>query len=687
MKRAHLKRQRKRRTLVKRLLLLSLSLGVAGLVMYGAFLIYIHSAGPPSLKVPNATVFLDRNGDPIGDRHSGERRYWASLDDMSPFLADAFVAVEDKDFYEHKGFDYSRIASAVLKDVKSFRKAEGASTITQQYARNLFLTHQKTWTRKINEAVYARRIETFYDKDTILEGYLNTVYFGHGMYGAEAASKFFFGKEAKDLTLAEATLMAAVPKGPSVYSPVDHPEAASDRQKIILNAMIREGYVTREQADHALNQQIALKHDQWDAGEKVAPYFLDEVWREAEKRLDEAGRDIAEGGWTIRTTLDPFHQKSAEAAADKWMPDNGLQFGFITMKPDSGQITSLIGGRDYAASPFNRVTQAERQSGSAMKPVLYAAALEQGFTPLTFLKSEPTVFTFDDGRQEYEPKNVNGKFAERPISLAQALAISDNIYAVKTLEEIGYKPFKDMAARLGITGNFVDAPATALGTTEVTLYEMTGAYNRIASGGMRVVPTTIQSITDASGETVYRSGDEDKEQREVLDPADAFVLTQMMTGMFDPVFSDYTPSTGLSMRPSQTRPYAAKSGTTLSDQYLIGFSTSLTAGIWAGFDEGRRLTENSDKMAAKKMWIEFMEDAHAGLPPEPFAQPEGVTGVIVDVDTGGLAVEGCGKQRLVYVKERNVPRKLCTDPALRQERSKDTKDGGPIRLFPFSFFD
>src|SRR5690606_16659238 len=201
------------------------------------------------------------------------------------------------------------------------------------------------WTRKINEAVYARRIETFYDKDTILEGYLNTVYFGHGMYGAEAASQFFFGKEVKDLTLAEATLLAAVPKGPSVYSPVDHPEAAANRQKIILNAMVREGYVTRDQADHALNQRVALKHDQWDTGNKGAPYFLDEVWREAEKRLKEEGRDIAEGGWTIRTTLDPFHQKTAEAAAGKWMPDNELQFGFVTMEPESGHVTSLIGGR------------------------------------------------------------------------------------------------------------------------------------------------------------------------------------------------------------------------------------------------------------------------------------------------------------------------------------------------------
>ncbi|WP_040227522.1 transglycosylase domain-containing protein [Bhargavaea cecembensis] len=685
MKRAQVKRRRKRKRLARRLLLFSVSLTVAGLIMYGALLLYIRAAGPPELDVPTATVFLDRNGHPIGDRHSGERRYPASLGDISPFLQDAFVAVEDKDFRKHKGFDYSRIAAAVLKDAKAFRKVEGASTITQQFARNLYLSHHKTWTRKINEAIYARRIETFYDKDTILEGYLNTVYFGHGMYGAEAASRFYFGKEADELTLAEASLLAAVPKGPSVYSPIDHPEAARGRQKIILDAMVNQGFVTREQADHALAGRVALKHGEWDGAEKSAPYFLDEVWREAERILKKEGRAIAEGGWTIRTTLDPHHQQTAEAAAERWLPDNGLQVGFISMEPETGEITSMIGGHDYAESPFNRVTQAERQSGSAMKPVLYAAALEEGFNPLTFLKSEPTVFTYDDGRQSYEPQNVNGKFAERPISLAQALAISDNIYAVKTIEEIGYKPFKDMAERLGITGNFTDTPATALGTAEVTLYEMTGAYNRIAAGGQRIKPTTIQSITDAAGKTVYRRPD--GETRQALDPADAYVLTEMMTGMFDPVFSDYTPATGLSMRPRQTRPYAAKSGTTLSDQYLIGYSPTLTSGIWAGFDEGRQLTENSDKMAAKKMWIEFMEDVHSGTPPEAFKKPDGVTGVIVDVETGGLAVDGCGKQRLIYMKERDVPKKLCTDPSLRMDRSSDTKEGGPVRLFPFSFFE
>ena len=292
------------------------------------------------------------------------------------------------------------------------------------------------------------------------------------------------------------------------------------------------------------------------------------------------GRYPAEGGWTIRTTLDPHHQQTAEEVIAKWMPDSGLQVGFMSIEPGTGAITSLVGGMDYTESPFNRATQAKRQPGSAMKPILYAAALEDGFNPLTFLSTEKTIFTYDEGRSTYEPNNVNGKFAGHPISLAQALAISDNIYAVKTLEDIGYKKFSKMAERLGIDGEFPESPAIALGTSLVTLSDMTNAYNRIASGGIETEPTTILSITDAEGKTVYEHPKESK--KHVITEQDAFVLTHLMTGMFDPVFNDYSSATGLSMRQKQTRPYAAKSGTTISDQYLIGYTPSLTAGIWTG---------------------------------------------------------------------------------------------------------
>ncbi|KAA0955695.1 PBP1A family penicillin-binding protein [Sporosarcina sp. ANT_H38] len=678
-------KNKKRRTTLRRIMLLTVTMVMAALTVFLSLRLYAQITGAPSLSVPKASVFLDKDGRQIGDRFSEERRYWVNLDEMSPFLIDAVVATEDKNFYKHNGFDYKRIAGALLKDAKTGRKVEGASTITMQYAKNLYLTFEKTWKRKISEALYAYRMEIFYEKDVILEGYLNTVYFGHGMYGVEAASKFYFGKSAKDLTLEESAVITAIAKGPSVYSPIENPEKSRERTLLVLSLMEAQGYITERQEERATNEKLTLKNREWADSKRVAPYFLDEVWREAEKVLAAKGRYPAEGGWTIRTTLNPLHQQTAEEMILKWMPASGLQVGFMSIETGTGAITSLVGGMNYTESPFNRVTQAKRQPGSAIKPILYAAALEDGFSPLTFLSTEKTVFTYDEGRSTYEPNNVNGKFAGHPISLAQALAISDNIYAVKTLEDIGYKKFSNMAERLGVDGKFPESPATALGTSLVTLSDMTNAYNRIASGGLETVPTTILSITDAEGKTVYEQPK--KSKKHVISEQDAFVLTHLMTGMFDPVFNDYSAATGLSMRQKQTRPYAAKSGTTISDQYLIGYTPSLTAGIWTGFDVGKQLTELSDKAASKKIWIDFMETVNRGTSPEPFIPPNGVNDVIIDVETGGIAVNECEKQRLIYVKEKDMPRKLCTDKTLREQRSAGKADEKKFDLFPFSFFE
>lgn len=649
-----------------------------------ALRIYAQVLGAPSLSVPKASLFLDHSGHQIGDHFSQHRRYWMKLSDISPFLTEAFVATEDKQFYSHNGFDYKRIAGAVLKDVKTMSKAQGASTITMQYARNLYLTHEKSWTRKIHEALFAYRLEIFYDKDTILEGYLNTVYFGHGMYGVEAASRFYFSKAAKELTLEEAATIAAIAKGPSVYSPLDNPENSRNRQLLVLDQMEEFDYISTAQKERAVEERIVLKTESWKDMKQVAPYFLDAAWQQAEDILASKGRVPAEGGWQIRTTLNQQHQQAAEQAIKQAMPANDLQVGFISMAADTGFVTSMIGGVDFGDSSFNRVTQAKRQPGSAMKPILYAAALEKGMNPLTFMTAEKTLFTYDDGRSTYEPSNINGEFAAKPISLAQAIAISDNIYAVKTLEQVGYKPYTKMAQRLGVDVAFPESPAVALGTSDVTLLEMTTAYNRIASKGKQVEPQLILSITDANGKLVYEHSS--KKPKQVMSEQDTFVLTHLMTGMFDPVFNDYLTSTGLSMRPKQTRPYAAKSGTTISDQYLIGFSPTLTAGIWTGFDRGKQLEDLEDKSVSKKVWIDFMEAAHEGTAPQPFLPPSGVQGVIVDIETGGIAVNECPKQRLVYVKDKDVPKKLCTDRSLREQHSGE-EENSKMELFPFSFFE
>ncbi|MGY3186831.1 transglycosylase domain-containing protein [Lysinibacillus sp. TE18511] len=661
MKRKSYQRKQKRTKRTRKALTLFVAFLSAIVVAFVALRVYVQVAGAPPLTVPKASIFLDENENQIGDHFTNERRYWVDLDEMSPYLKKAVVAVEDKDFYEHRGLDFSRIAGALLVDIKAGSKVQGASTITQQYARNLYLSHEKSWTRKLNEALYAYRLEVFYDKDEILEGYLNTVYYGHGMYGVEAASRFYFGKSASDLTLAEAAMLTGIPKGPSIYSPIVNLDKATNRQHVILKLMADQGAITQDEKTRAENEKLVLKNDSWVATKSVAPFFLDVAWQEASEILKSKSLDISEGGWTIQTTLNQEHQKAAEEAVAKNMPANDLQAAFVSMESNSGAVTALVGGRDYATSSFNRVTQAKRQPGSTIKPILYAAALENGYTPLTFLDVGETTFTYDKGRSTYSPKNVNGQFATHDMSMAQAIAISDNIYAVKTLEEIGFKAFHEMANRFNVNIGDKNNLSIALGTAETTLYEMTNAYNILASQGQKTVPTTIISIKDANGDIIYENKEDNKEAETVLSKEDTFVLTEMMTGIFDPVFNDYSPATGIGIRSRMTHTYAAKSGSTNSDQWLIGFTPSLTAGVWNGYDQGKNITTKEDSGATKKIWIDYMEAVNKGTKNEDFTKPKGVKGVVIDVETGKLATDACPKQRLVYVDEKDVPTEKCSN--------------------------
>ena len=683
MKRQSYRRQKKKQKWIKRTVFSTVAILFAVGVGLVGLRIYAQIVGAPPLSVPKASVFLDSNGSHIGDYFTAERRYWVEIDEISPYLIDATIAVEDKDFYKHNGFDYSRIASAVLTDLKTQSMVEGASTLTMQLARNLYLSHDKTWTRKLQEALYAYRLEVFYSKDEILEGYLNTVNYGHGMYGIEAASRYYFGKSATDLTLAESALLAGIPKGPSIYSPIIDYEKATNRQHVILKLMEEQQYISQEEWDRAKIEEFTFKNEQWTASNSKAPYFLDTVWQEASEILEKENLNVREGGWTIKTTLNQAHQMAAEEAVANNMPKSDLQVGFVSMDVKTGQVTALIGGRDYKDSSFNRVTQAVRQPGSSIKPILYAAALEDGFTPLTLQDVGETIFTYDNGRATYKPQNVNGEFAEGEMTLAQAIAISDNIYAVKTLEQIGYESFREMLKRFDLNYTDSNNPSIALGTIETSLYDITGAFNTIANYGQQAKPTTILEIKDADGEIVYEYKNPKTEQ--VISEQDAFLLTDMMTGIFDPVYSDYSPATGVSIRPRMTHTYAAKSGTTVSDQWLIGYTPSYTAGVWNGYDQGKTLSVQEDMAATKQVWIDFMETINKGKPTENFTPPEGIENAIIDIETGKLATDACPKQRMIYMKKEDIPTEKCSS-LFNEESWNEFLD-----LFPFealkSIFD
>ncbi|MCM3788790.1 penicillin-binding protein [Domibacillus indicus] len=588
--------------------------------LIGAVIVFfyaLYAAGPPDITVPRSTLFYAADGTKAAEAHGGEKRYWVKLEDISPYVIDAVISIEDKQFYNHFGLDPKRIAGAALADIKAGAKVQGASTITQQYARNIFLTHDKTWTRKAKEAWQALRLEAFYSKDEILEGYLNTVYFGHGAYGIEAASQFYYGKPAAALSVSEAALLAGIPKGPSVYSPLISREKSEQRRRLILSEM----HLSKHEYEKAVADAPRITGAFAD-DENSAPYFIDAVRGE----LESLGfRE--QSGLKVYTTLQPRHQKAADQAmADGIASGASIQSALVSIDPDTHYVTALSGGRNYRESPFNRAVQAFRQPGSLMKPFLYYEALGQGMTPLTKRKSEPTTF-----EGNYSPKNFNSQYAERAVTMAEALAVSDNIYAVKTNMLLEPETLVQTMEEFGVTSKLQAVPSLALGTSGMTVLETANAYATIASGGTFAKPVFITKVESMDGEVLYQY---DKQQEQRLDRNKMAVLTRLMTGMFDKTMSDYASPTGTVIASSLTRPYAGKSGSTPYDYWMAGFTPSLVSVVWTGYDNGAEITKTEDRSRAKVIWAKFMEEAHKGQNPEAFTWPRELVEVEVDVKTG-----------------------------------------------------
>lgn len=666
--------QRFRKTMkyIRAFLFLGLITAVIMLLFFIGILTYAKILGPPPLAVPQSTLYYANDGSVIGESHNGQKRYWVNLDSINPDLVDATLSIEDRSFYEHNGFDYKRIAGAALADLKAMAKVQGASTISQQYARNLFLEHDKTWKRKLSEAFYTIRLEMNYTKEEIIEGYLNTIYYGYGAYGVQAASQFYFGKDAADLTLAEAAMLAGIPKGPSIYSPLASLEKAEQRQQVILTAMEENGLISGQEAKAAEQQALTIVGKHPHTKLVNAPYFQDAVVQELKTELQLDERTIELGGLKVFTTLDLEQQKIAEETiAEQMSEDSDIQVGFVAMDPKNGHVKALVGGRDYSESPFNRAIQAVRQPGSTIKPLLYYAALENGFTPVTKMRSEQTTFRFDDNRPDYTPSNFNNQYAEDDITMAQALAVSDNIFAVKTHLFLGEETLVETAKRFGITTDMQKVPSLALGTAGVRVIEMANAYSLFANGGKQVTPVMIKRVENHKGEVIY----EKKSDPEViLQPDLAFVMTQMMTGMFDKKLNGYASVTGSAIINRMTRTYAGKSGSTNSDSWMIGFSPQLVSAVWTGYDDGQPIELASDKRYAKNIWVQFMEKALDGTTAKSFKAPKGTVGVYVDPQNGTLATKDCPVRRFTYFAAGTEPTEYCTDHLSEDEKEPSDKE-------------
>lgn len=614
-----------------------------GLFIIANICVYTYAKLSPKIEIKNANSFMlfDSNNE-VFFQGSGSKE-WISLDDISSYLIEATINTEDKNFYKHIGFDYLRILKALFVNITSGTTSQGASTITQQYAKNLFLDFDKTWARKWEEMWYTIEIESHYSKDEILEGYLNTINYGHGKYGIETASKYYFGKSAKDLTLAEAAMLAGIPKSPSNYSPLVNLEKATERQQMILNNMYEDKVISKEEYYKALDEELKFIGEEDDDEIESVMYYQDAVIEELQS-LDEIPESFLEtGGLKVYTSLDIESQKQLEETVKNIMPDNELETASVMMDPNTGRIIALVGGKSYNESEFNRATDAKRQVGSTMKAFLYYAALENGFTASTTFTSEETTFTFNND-ETYSPQNYNGTYGNKPISMATAIAYSENIYAVKTHMFLGESTLVNMAKRLGITSELEEVPSLALGTSEISMIEMASAYSAFANEGYKVTPHFITKVVDKEGNILYEA---DEEKELVLNSSLTFILSNLLTTTYDANFIDYNYPTAINLASRMTHKYALKSGTTNTDNWYIGYNKDIVTAVWCGYDDAREL-DSSEYKYAQNIWLETMENYMEDKDDAWYTQPDNVVGVLVNPITGKPATEDDEKKVIMY---------------------------------------
>jgi penicillin-binding protein 1A len=704
---------------------------ISALVGATAGLLFVYTTELPQVdalenyRPSSITEVYDDHGRVIGS-FALQRRVVASYDDFPPALRDALVSIEDKDFYRHSGINFWRIVGAAYRDIESGGKVQGASTLTMQLARNLFLSPDRSFHRKVQEALLAIQIERHFTKPQIFTLYANQIFLGHGVYGFEAASEFYFSKPAKKLTLEEAALLAGLPKGPVVYSPINHADRAQKRRNLVINGMLEDGKITAAQAAEARSAPLGLHlaHDP----NSLAPYFVEEIRRYLENKY---GTDqVHEGGLKVYTTLDVDLQKAANQAVldglaayerrhgwkghlenvvdegavlEKYSSpdwddepeangyihalvtsagtgiatlkfgryttalgqpdvawtqhkladilktgdvvyvkilslgangaarisleqDSGAQGALVAIDNSTGGIKSLVGGRDFNLSKFDRATQSLRQVGSSFKPYVYTTVIDQGASPDDTILDEPVSFETPNG--PYTPHNYDEKY-EGIITLRRAMSQSRNIPALKLANKVGIKSVIEYAARFGITAKIPPYLPVALGAAEISLIEQTSAYSVFPNDGVRVTPRTITRVTDYQGLVL----EEDfPDVKDVIGERTARIMTSMLREVV-------VHGTGIAAA-KLPFPVAGKTGTTndFTDAWFVGFSPTLSCGVWVGYDEKKSLgAKETGAHAALPIWMAFMTAAMAGKEPGEFQQPPATPHTAQKVDTADAA--------------------------------------------------
>ncbi len=604
------------------------------------------------------TKVYDDNDELLTEFHV-ERRIFVPLAQIPKTLRDAIIATEDARFYSHHGVDPTGIARAVYQNFRRGRIVEGGSTITQQLAKVLFLTPDKSLERKLKEAVLALELERRYSKDRILEMYLNQIYFGHGAFGVEAAARTFYGKGVSELSLPECTLLAGLPKAPTTYSPFEHPEAAKRRRATVLSRMVDVGAIASPLAKKTADSPLGLIPP--ERRRTTGQYYLEYVQQQLEAQY---GADLVfKGGLQVYTTLSPVMQVKAERALREGLkalesrrgaaakdgtapPPERPEGALLTIEPQTGYIKAMVGGYDFFKSEFNRAVQARRQPGSAFKAFVYLAALESGQTPASVVDDSPVEFPAGRNGKAWKPDNYDRKF-RGPITYQQALEESVNVAAVKVLEKNGVRRTVDLARRLGVESPLGENLSIALGTSDLTLLEITSAYGALANQGSWVRPSAIRYVLDSQRKLLEENTPQAKQ---VVSPELAYVMTSMLRGTIER-------GTGAAAR-ALGRPAAAKTGTTndYSNAWFIGYTPQLATGVWVGYDRPRSLgKDETGSRVAVPIWTAFMQEALAGTPPEDFPIPERVVLVPVDMNPSG----GCVRPVTMAFVAGTEPKEVC----------------------------
>ncbi|MGI6329433.1 MAG: transglycosylase domain-containing protein [Bacilli bacterium] len=612
---------------------------------------YIKTIPKIDLKNINNIQLYDKEGNLFFQGNGKEE--WISLKKMSPNIIKATISIEDKNFFNHFGFDYLRILKSFYRNLNAGKIIEGASTITQQYAKNLYLDFNKTWKRKLIEYWITLQIEVHYSKEEILEGYLNTINYGNGIFGIENASKYYFNKSSSELTLAEATMLAGIPRSPNNYSPLYDEKMAKKRQYKVLTSMVKNKYISEKQKEENFQKELVFfgKKEKYDL--KTLMYYQKTVIDELKQIKTIPESLIETGGLKIYTNLDI----NAQTILEKTMKNNlkdykDMQIAMVVIEPKTGKIIALTGGQDYTLSQFNRATDSKRQVGSTMKPFLYYAALENGFTPSTTFLSEPTVFTFNNN-ETYAPKNFAELYPHKPISMIAALAYSDNIYAIKTHLFLGKEVLVDTIKRVGIKEKINPHPSLPLGTEEINIIDFLTGYNTLANLGVKMDLKTINRIEDINNNVLYKNK---KEGITVINKNISFILNELLTTSYDYSMIDYSYPTCINIADRLSKKYALKSGSTDFDSWAIGYNKKILVGVWNGYDKNKKITSNEVKLS-RFIWADFIEEFLKEQTNEWYNIPENIVGTLVDPLSGEPITNEKQRKKIIYYIKGTEPNK------------------------------